>query len=438
MKLMLIMSSVIIPLLVSVGTNSIHMTSSFFVYPWINSSVLGMYLTALAFFIVYVVLTSTHMKMHTDMKKYKQTVTTNLILLPSLFMLFNTKSMLLFFLSFEMCLLPIVYLTLSQGYQPERLKATFYFVMYTIISSLPLLFFMIWIKISSFSWSFNLMQSVGTLDINLLLSTGMIIAFASKLPLWGFHLWLPKAHVEAPMSGSMLLAALLLKLGGYGLAMFLMILSVYHGIYFFFMSLSIYGMMVVSVLMMSMVDTKKLIAYSSVIHMNMLFLGIIWGLQSSFVGASVMLLSHGFTAAGLFALLNTPFEGTKSRSSLLYKNFSLSQTGWLFFLVPFALYNMSMPPSMNFFCELWLMASALTQYTPLIILFAFVMFMSAVYNMGLVITTMGNNFSMKSDIKRNMIPSMVYSMLLGLSLPLLLGTTNYSMIFNTEFSQMSV
>nr|AFJ53909.1 NADH dehydrogenase subunit 4 [Celleporella hyalina] len=438
-KMTMMMSSIMIPPLVCVGTNSIHTTSVFFVYPWINSSNLGMYMTALAFFIIYVVMTSTYNKKHTDMKKFKQTSTTILILLPSLFVFFNTNSMIIFFMSFEMCLMPIVYLTMSQGYQPERLKASLYFVMYTTITSLPLVFFMLWVKIMSFSWGFNLMQSVGSLDINILMTTGMIIAFASKLPLWGFHLWLPKAHVEAPMSGSMLLAALLLKLGGFGLAMILMILNTWHsGIIYMFMSLSTYGMMVVSVLMLTMADTKKLIAYSSVIHMNMLMLGMVWGLQSSFIGASVMLLSHGFTAAGLFALLNIPFEGTSSRSSLLYKSFSTSQSGWLFLLVPFALYNMSIPPSMNFFSELWLMASALTQYSTLVIVFAFVMFMSAVYNMSLVITTMGNNFNMKSDMKRMLIPSVIYSKLLALSFPLMLGSTNYSMVFNTEFTQMGV
>lgn len=428
-----------IPLLVCVGTNSIHTTRVFFVYPWINSSNLGIYITALAFFIIYVVITSTYNKKHTDMKKFKQTRTTILILLPSLFMFFNTNRIIIFFLSFEICLIPIVYLTIRQGYQPERLKASLYFVMYTTITSLPLVFFILWAKKKRFRWSFNLIQSVGSLDINILITTGIIIAFASKLPLWGFHLWLPKAHVEAPIRGSILLAALLLKLGGFGLAMILIILNTWHrGIIYIFIRLSTYGIMVVRVLILTIADTKKLIAYSSVIHINILMLGIVWGLQRSFIGARVILLRHGFTAAGLFALLNTPFEGTRSRSRLLYKRFSTSQSGWLFLLVPFAIYNIRIPPSINFFRELWLIASALTQYSALVIVFAFVIFIRAVYNIRLVITTIGNNFNIKRDIKRILIPSVIYSKLLALRFPLILGSTNYSIVFNTEFTQIGV
>ena len=136
----------------------------------------------------------------------------NLLAFNTILFFFRSRS-LVFYITFEFSLVPIVLIILTRGYQPERVRAVLWFVLYTIIGSLPLLFILVslWYRRSRrVIWCYSRC-------LDYLVVFPLALAFMVKLPVFGFHLWLPKAHVQAPVTGRMFLAAVLLKIGGYGL-----------------------------------------------------------------------------------------------------------------------------------------------------------------------------------------------------------------------------
>nr|AFQ62302.1 NADH dehydrogenase subunit 4 [Salpingus aeneus] len=304
-----------------------------------------------------------------------------MLLVISLYLTFSALNLFIFYLFFEVSLIPTLILIVGWGYQPERLQAGIYLLFYTLFASLPMMISIFYSYKMNFTLEFQLMD----MQVNsILIFFCMNMVFFIKMPMFFVHLWLPKAHVEAPVAGSMILAGIMLKLGGYGLMRVMpMFMSLGLKINLFFVSLSMIGGVVISLICIRQSDIKSLIAYSSVSHMGLALGGVMtmsyWGLT----GALVMMVAHGLCSSGLFCLANISYERILSRSLFLNKgliNILPNLALWWFLLVSS---NMAAPPSLNLLSEVMLINS-LVVFSKMNMVFLMLMsFFSAVYSLYL-------------------------------------------------------
>nr|ARH53982.1 NADH dehydrogenase subunit 4 [Pantoxystus rubricollis] len=303
-----------------------------------------------------------------------------MLLLLSLYLTFSSMNMFIFYLFFEISLIPTLFLIIGWGVQPERLMAGIYLLFYTLLVSLPMLVSLFYLNKIFNTMEFYFFGSINSLFLYYCIN----MMFFVKIPMFFIHLWLPKAHVEAPISGSMILAGVMLKLGGYGLLRTMkLFLAIGLEINFIIIIISLIGGMIVSLMCVRQNDMKSLIAYSSVSHMGLCLAGILtmnlWG----FWGALVMMLAHGLCSSGLFCLANLCYERSHSRSIYLNKGFmnifpNLSL--WWFLLCSS---NMAAPPSMNLLGEILLINSLFLYSKYTMICLFFMVFYSAVYSLFL-------------------------------------------------------
>lgn len=303
-------------------------------------------------------------------------------LLILLYCTFRTTSLFMFYLFFESSLIPTLFLILGWGYQPERLQAGVYLLFYTLLASLPLLVGIFYLYGTSYSMFFPLLAE-GPISYTVLYLC-LIIAFLVKIPIFLVHLWLPKAHVEAPVSGSIILAGVLLKLGGYGLLRIFKILVI-SGLTFNFIWIGIrlIGGVLVSLICLRQTDLKALIAYSSVAHMGIVLGGLITLSYWGFCGSFTLIIAHGLCSSGLFCLANISYERLGSRSLLINKglmNFIPRITLWWFLL---SSCNIAAPPSLNLLREISLLNSLVSWSWVRILALSLLSFFRAAYTLYL-------------------------------------------------------
>ena len=274
---------------------------------------------------------------------------------------FTTSDLLIFYILFESSLIPLFLLIGIWGSRNEKIKAAFYFFFYTLIGSLLML-------ISIFK-IYSLIGSTNAIFINHIdipsnyqfwFFIGFTISFAVKVPMIPVHIWLPQAHVEAPLAGSVLLAGILLKLGGYGFIRFLYPLFPIAFQYFspFIILLSLIAIIYGGLTTCRQNDMKRLIAYSSVAHMGFVSLAIFTHSFEGLCASILMMLAHGLSSSGLFMSAGVLYARFHSRIIKYFKGLTVVMPILSSITLILILANIGFPLTFNFIAEFFTIISA--------------------------------------------------------------------------------
>nr|QBP33737.1 NADH dehydrogenase subunit 4 [Bombus pyrosoma] len=307
----------------------------------------------------------------------------NLLLLILMMMSFISMSFLVFYFFYESSLLLIFYMIMKWGYSEDRVLAAFYLMFYTLVFSLPMLFFIFKMLEMYGSMNFYMLELIN-MNFDMFYFLYLLMSFLVKIPMYLFHGWLIKAHVEASFFSSMILASIMLKLGSYGmLRLILMFKVMFNNVVYYFMVVNLIGMLILSLICLFQFDMKLIIALSSVVHMGIMTMGMLSGSKLGVLGGLMMMVSHGLVSSGLFYLVNMIYSQTNSRIIFINKgmiNFMPSMTMMWFMM---CVYNSGAPISLNMISEIFLLISLIGWFKYLFFILMIYCLLSFIYSIYL-------------------------------------------------------
>nr|YP_009380107.1 NADH dehydrogenase subunit 4 [Isodiametra pulchra]ARS00910.1 NADH dehydrogenase subunit 4 [Isodiametra pulchra] len=293
-----------------------------------------------------------------------------------------------FYTWFELGVIPILLLILFGSSSSTRLEAGLFLFFFTIVSALFLFFLLFSITMcgdTSMSSSFTnfFVETSSFFNESVLLAVCAMLAFLVKFPLFVLHVWLPKAHVEAPVMGSMILAGLLLKLGGLGFLVFkkIIILDMSSWV-FLFSSFCLYSSFTVGLICFQQNDSKILVAFSSVNHMSLTIFSMLCSSSFSLIASFCILIGHGLASSLLFFLVSMPYS-VSGNKGLMSQSKTFSSVNFLSIMLLGILMNLGFPPFLNFLGEI-LVLTHLWHFPYLALMFFLNFFVGALYSFKLL------------------------------------------------------
>jgi NADH-quinone oxidoreductase subunit M len=277
---------------------------------------------------------------------------------------FSALDGLLFYVFFEATLIPM-YIIIGVWGGPNRVYAAFKFFLYTLAGSLLMLIALVYLYFQSGgSFDIQTWQKLPlAMPVQTLLFFAFLAAFSVKVPMWPVHTWLPDAHVEAPTGGSVVLAAIMLKLGAYGFLRFSLPIApdAAHHWAWLIIAMSLIGVVYIGLVALVQQDMKKLVAYSSIAHMGFVTLGFFIFSDLGIAGGLVQMISHGFVSGAMFLSIGVLYDRVHSREIAAYGGVVNTMPKFAAFALFFTMANCGLPATAGFVGE-WMVILATVKY----------------------------------------------------------------------------
>lgn len=382
-------------------TSNYQFVESFFSVPYSNINVsigidgISLFFVELTTFLIPICLLASWDSVKISVKEYNIAF---LLMSSMLIAVFTVLDLLFFYIFFEAILIPMFLIIGIWGSRERKIRASYQFFLYTLVGSVLMLLAILTIYSQVGTTDITILSKIAfDFDLQIIFWLAFFASLAVKVPMVPVHLWLPEAHSEAPTAGSVILAGILLKMGGYAFLRFSLPLFPEASIYF---SPLVYALSAIAVIYTSLttlrqVDMKRLIAYSSVAHMGFVTIGIFTMNLQGIEGSILLMLSHGIVSSALFLSIGVIYDRHKTRIINYYSGLTVAMPLYSAIFLFFILANMALPGSSSFVCEFMVLAGAFKSNVFITILAATGSVFGAAYSLWLYNRTAFGNIRLK-------------------------------------------